>query len=148
MRGVYSVVRTTGSISTAQNLIELECGAKSIEILRAWVQTQSPDTVEQMIIAIRRVTAAGASGTGLTERPLSGDTTTPTANTYAGDRAPTAANNLIREAVPNVGGFMHAPTPEERIECSGTSDGIVLRLDEALSTNHVLECGIIWREVG
>ena len=147
MRGVYTAIREA-SITNAGNLIELECGTKSIEILRAWVQAQSPDTVEQMTIAIKRVTAAGTSGTGITERSTSGDSTSPTVNTYAGDRAPTAANAIIRESVPNVGGFVYAPTPEERIECNGTSDGIVLALDENLSTAHILDCGIVWREIG
>lgn len=147
MRGVYSVCREV-VITNAGNLIELECGGKSIEILEAKVTCQSPDAAEQMTIAIKRITAAGTGGTALTERPLANDGTANTANAYGGDRAPTAANDLIRESVPNVGGFLHTPIPECRIECNGTSDGIVLRLDENLSVSHTLDCMIIWREVG
>jgi hypothetical protein len=147
MRGVYVVLREV-TITSAGNLIELECGGKSIEILRAWAQAQSPDTVEQMTICLNRITAAGTGGTGLTERSTTNDGTSSAAAAYAGDRAPTAANALDRQSIPNIGGYQYAPTPEERIECNGTSDGIVLRLDEDLSASHVLDCGIIWREIG
>jgi hypothetical protein len=136
------------TITNAGNLIELECGAKAIEILKAWVQTQNPDTAEQMTIAIRRVTAAGAAGTPITSQKTSGGSGSSTAVAYSGDRTPTAANAIIRESVPNIGGFIYAPIPEERIECVGTSDGIVLRLDENLSAAHILDCGIVWREIG
>jgi hypothetical protein len=147
MRGVYVVLREV-TIAAAGNLIELECGGKSIEILRAWAQAQSPDTVEQLTYAINRITAAGTGGTGLTERSTTNDGTSSTANAYAGDRAPTAANALDRQSVPSIGGYQYAPTPEERIECNGTSDGIVLRLDETPSVSQTIDCGIIWREIG
>jgi hypothetical protein len=147
MRGVYTALAEK-TITNAGNLIELECGAKSIEILRAWVTAQSPDTAEQMTIEINRITAAGAGTGAITEQSTSKDGTSATANPYNGSRAPTAANAIVRESVPNVGGFFYVPTPEERIECNGTSDGVVLRLDENLSAEHVLDCGIVWREIG
>jgi hypothetical protein len=147
MRGVYTVVREV-TITSAGNLIELEFGAKAVEIYEIWVHTQSPDTAQQMTIAVKRVTAAGASGTTITPQSTSKDGTAATAIAYAGDRTPTAANSIRRESVPNIGGFFHVPIPEARIEGQGTSDGIVVRLDEDLSVAHILDCGITWREVG
>lgn len=147
MYGVFSVCREV-TITSAANLIELEFGAKAVEILECSVTAQSPDVAEQMTIGIRRITAAGAGGTTITSQKLGSGSGSATAIAYAGDRAPTAANNIVRESVVNLGGFKHCPIPEARIEGQGTSDGIVLRLDEDLSGAHMLDCMIIWREVG
>jgi hypothetical protein len=142
--GVYVARMDNISISAARTLVQVNAPAtSSLEILRAWVSFNSV-TSTAIEVRLKRVTTAG-TGTSFTAIQLSGqadafDGTCTNNHTAEG----TLGDELIREFINYLNGFIYLPIPEERIVVP-PSARIALDLPTAPGAAVNISAGIVFR---
>ena len=151
MRGVYSVVGSTATLTTAKTLIQIKAGAAtSLEILRAWISQTTSETSDTSEAQVLRKSAT-ATVTSFT--PLLFEVSDQAAKAVGGTSATginasgegTDGDILIREGFNVLAGWTWLPTPEERIfvEPAGF---IGLKFNVNISS-ATLVYGMIFREL-
>ena len=143
MQGVYTAtakITTTGgdvlAITAASNI--------SIEILRAELSSNDETNIMAECGLYR---ATSATGTAVTELQTEPGAATATA-TVVHTATPTgqASDALYRAFAPMTGGWIYAPTPEERIVVKGGAC-LILELTETITSASVIGT-LVWREIG
>lgn len=153
MRGVYRLVDTISSVTTAKTLLYIETGTKPIEILSARVTCQDEDTSEQIMVELNRIATLGTpTATTITPKPTEegsaayGGTcksnVTASEPTYDGESDAIASGGANKLA-----GWEYVPLPEERV-IVGPSDDVGLRLIDDIANSSNLTAEIVFREIG
>lgn len=142
--GVYVARFDNTAISTARTLVQVNApSSAAIEILRAWISFNSVISTA-LEARLKRVTTAG-TGTSFTAIQLSAQTDAfdgTCSNNHTAEG--TLGDELIREFVNYLNGFLYLPVPEERIVVK-PSDRIALDFPTAPGASVNVSAGIVFR---
>ncbi len=148
MRGVYFASDRFASTGNVAILALTAAANVSCEVLRAEI-TSNDETNIMAEAGIYRCTSV-SGGTALTEKPMEPGDANATAVAVSGATSitPTGqeADPLAHGYAPMTGGWIYAPTPEERIVLGG-GDTLVIELTETITSANIIG-SITWREIG
>lgn len=154
MRGVFRLVDTIGSVTTAKTLLYITSPSNAVvEILGAKVTCQNEDTSEQIMIELNRISSLGTP-TATTIVPKVSEegasafggvcksNVTAGEPTYDDESAAMASGGANKLA-----GFDYSPLPEERPILS-PNDSVGLRLLNTIDNSCDLTAELLFREIG
>lgn len=153
MRGVYRAPIKISALAAAKTLLYITAPAnKVIEILSARIGSSGANVTNQQLEAtFQKVSALGTpTGTALTPTKMEqGDQAsgaTVVGNVTASEPTYAANTEADKQGFSSLGGYQHAPVPEERIVIAG-GDTWGLRI---LSTPTSLDVDVevVYREIG
>jgi hypothetical protein len=154
MRGVYRTnVQATG-LTAGRTVIYITAPAnRVVEILSASVTPIGTNVTNQNLeCAFQRITTLGTpTGTTLTPNPTEPNdqaaASTCVGNVTASEPTYTANTQHGRQGFASLGGWQHAPVPEERMVIpAGATVG--LRLLTATFTSQDIDGEVVFREIG
>lgn len=154
MRGVYRAnVQATG-LTAGRTLMYITAPAnRVIEILSATITPVGANVTNQNLeAAFQRITTLGSpTGTALTPNPTEANDqasqATAVGNITASEPTYTANTQHGKQGFASLGGFQHAPVPEERMHITGGAT-VGLRLLTGSFTSQDVDVEVCWREVG
>lgn len=153
MRGVYRAPIKISGLAAAKTLIYITAPAnKVIEILSAQIGSSGANVTNQQLEAVfQKVNSLGTpTGTAITptkaEQGDQASAATVVGNVTASEPTYTSNTEADKKGFSSLGGYQHAPVPEERLYIAGGDTWGLRMLSTPTSLDVDVE--IVYREIG